>query len=78
MTSLKINPSVEYCLFRKYIFIQVSIEGGTNRETSSFKHKAKSKKRPNLQRQGSKDSLSGQSNQPAYVEQLLKLKQKKR
>ena len=64
--------------FSKYIFIQVSIEGRTSGETSLFKHKSESKKRPILQRHGSKDSLSGQSNQPAYVEQLLKLKEKKR
>ena len=56
----------------------MSIEGKTSRETSSLKQKSRSKNRPNLQRQGSKDSLSGQSNQPAYVEQLLKLKEEKR
>ena len=54
------------------------MEDRTNGEPSSLKHKLESKKAPILQRQGSKDSLSGQSNQPAYVEQLLKLKEKKR
>ena len=65
-------------MLQKYTFIQTSIEGKSKRETSSLKHQSKSKKRPILQRHGSKDSLSGQSNQPAYVEKLLKLKEKKR
>ena len=58
--------------------ITLSIKDRTNETRSSVKHKLKSKKAPILQRQGSKDSLSGQSNQPAYVEQLLKLREKKR
>ena len=69
---------MEYSLFWEYIFIQISIVVRTNEETSSRKHKSKSKRTPILQRRGSKDSLSGQYNQPAYVEQLLKLKEKKR
>ena len=69
---------MEFWLFWKYTFIQKSIKGGTNGEPSSLKHKSKSKKTPILQRRGSKDSLCGQSNQPAYVEQLLELKEKKR
>ena len=69
---------MEFCLFWKHTFIRIPIEGRANGRPSPLKHKSKLKKTPILQRRGSKDSLCGQSNQPAYVEQLLKLKEKKR